>query len=76
VAAAYSLGWSAAKHQDSEVRKEKPAKWATALHHEEVADLALSHASRGRSSYPLSSWGSAALHLRLYASTRSAGLEG
>src|SRR5882724_10345436 len=45
--------------------RKEPAKWATAG--------ALSHASRAQFHYLSLSWGSASLHPRLYASTRSAG---
>ena len=50
-------------------------KWATAIHYEQFEAFGLSHASRARFSLVPLSWGSASLHPRLYAFTRSAGFE-
>jgi hypothetical protein len=55
--------------------REKPLKGATAMHHEKIPSLALSHASRAWSSHVSLPWGSASLHPRLYASTHCAGFE-
>ena len=52
--------------------KEEPAKWATATRHSNHSFCAIARFARSVF-LPSSSWGSASLHPRLYASTRYAG---